>query len=717
MAGSTAGDCPCIRMTPIAAAMVAFSLICSAAHGQETTLADVIVDASAETATNGLTKPHAGGQVARGGSLGLLGTADAMDVPFSTINYTSRLLEDRQYRTLADAVVNDASVRTLTASGGFGEDFQIRGFTVPSGDVGFNGLYGLVSASRVAAELVERVEVLKGPGALLNGIAPNGSIGGGINVVSKRAGDEPLTRLTTTYISNSQLASHLDVGRRFGEDKAWGVRFNGVLRDGEASIDGGNQQLGLASLGADYRGQKLRWSLDAFAQREEIDAFRPQIGFAANATALPEAPSSSQNFYPGTTLKLQDSTIASRLEYDINDSLTAYAGIGYRDGSADQMFPVTVGGADTLGNFTVRNSYYDSYTKTTSGEAGVRSRFATGAIRHALTLGVSGLSQEGGYAYLPTAATVVSNIYNPVSLPVISAARSEPRKASETTLSSVAVADTLSLANERLLLTLGLRDQTVEADNYNTTTGVLTGHYKASAVSPLVGIVFKPAANVSLYGNYTEGLTRGQVVAATYANAGQVLAPFKSAQQEAGVKVDWGKMTTSASVFQIERPNGQADSVTNTYAYDGEQRNRGLELSAYGELQRGLRLMASAVFNSARLTRTAGGVNQGNVAPGVPERTFNLGVDWDTPWVAGLSLNGRIINTSPVYFNAANTLRIAGWTRYDLGAQYRTVAAGKPLVLRASIENLLDENYWLLSGTYATVSAPRTLVLSASIDF
>ena len=682
----------------------------------EATLAAVQVTASGAPSGE-LPRPYAGGQVARGGSLGLLGTADAMDVPFSTTNYTTELLENQQARSLADVVVNDASVRVLTASGGFGEDFQIRGFTVPSGDVGLNGLYGLVSGSRVPAELIERVEVLKGPGALINGIAPNGSIGGGINVVTKRAADDPLTRLTTTFMSDSQLGAHIDVGRRFGDDKAWGVRVNGVMRDGEASIDDGNQNVGLASLAVDYRGSRLRWSLDTFTQREDIDETRPQIGFAAGLKSIPTPPSSSANFYPGADLKLRDTTTASRLEYDINDALTAYADIGYRDGSAEQVFPVTTGGANALGNFTVRSTYYDSYSKTTSADTGLRARFSTAGVGHTLTLGLSKLSQEAGNAYVQGATTVASNIYQPVALPAISAARTAPRKASETTLSSVAIADTLSFANDRLLLTLGLRDQTVEMENFSTTTGQSTSRYKASAVAPLAGIVFKPQANVALYGNYTDGLTRGQIVGATYANAGEVLAPYKSEQYEAGVKIDWGKVTTGASVFQIARPNGQVDSRTNIYSYDGEQRNRGLELSAYGELQHGLRIMTSAVFNDATLTSTAGGVNQGKDAPGVPQRTFNLGVDWDTPWLPALSVNGRAIYTSSMFFDSANTLRIDGWTRYDVGARYHTRVASKPVVLRANIENLFDENYWLVSGTYATVSAPRTLVLSASIDF
>jgi outer membrane receptor protein involved in Fe transport len=106
-----------------------------------------------------------------------------------------------------------------------------------------NGLFGLAPSTRIPLEMIERVEVLKGPGSLANGVGPSGSVGGSINVVTKRAADVPLTRLTTTYMGKAQFGTHLDVGRRFGEDNQWGVRVNGVLRNGEGNIDGGKQNL------------------------------------------------------------------------------------------------------------------------------------------------------------------------------------------------------------------------------------------------------------------------------------------------------------------------------------------------------------------------------------------------------------------------------------------------------------------------------------------
>lgn len=114
---------------------------------------------------------------------------------------------------------------------------------------------------------------------------------------------------------------------------------------------------------------------------------------------------------------------------------------------------------------------------------------------------------------------------------------------------------------------------------------------------------------------------------------------------------------------------------------------------------------------------TPGGVDQGNRPAGVPASTYSAGLDWDTPWVQGLSLNGRTIRTSSVYLNNNNTLRLPGYTRFDIGARYRTQIAGKDVVIRANVENLTDGKYWLASGSFVTNAAGRTYTLSASINY
>ncbi|GGX07734.1 TonB-dependent receptor [Pigmentiphaga litoralis] len=722
---SSRGAAPVLRpivrhLAGIGLVMIAGNALAQTATQTPSTLGQVDV---VGTSGASLQPPAPGGQVARGGSLGLLGTSDAMNVPFSTINFTSQAVEDVQARTLADIVVNDASVRLTTGTGGFDDTFTIRGLAVGAGDVAINGLYGL-SASRVPAQLVERVEILKGPATLINGIAPGGSVGGSINVVTKRASDVPLTRLTTTFTSKSNLAVGVDVGRRFGKDNEWGIRFNGLVRGGEGTVNGGDQKTQLGALALDYQGSRLKWYLDAIVQRDDTDNFRPQISLDAIG-AIPSPPDARANWYPGTALVQRDNVIATRLEYDVTDAVAVYGGIGYRDGTAEQVFPQSVSAVNSAGDFRVRNNFYDSFSHTVSANAGVRWRLNTGPIKHTINAGFTQLTQRSGNSFTvgtnapDTTTGFPSNIYNPSPLVPVAASRLDPRLASDTTLHSVAISDTMSFADDRLLITLGLRDQTARVDSFSTTTGIATAPYKASAVSPLAGIVFKPIQNVSVYGNYTAGLTRGTIVGTQYLNRGEILPPYKSKQLEAGVKADFGRLTTSAALYQITRPLSQATGPVGNQVlgYTGETRYRGLELSAYGEIQRGLRGIASVAFTEPEVTSSVTAANVGNTVQGVPAITASAGLDWDTPWVQGLALNGRAVYTSGSNLNVTNTQRFDSWTRFDVGARYRTNISGKSVVFRANIENLFDKNYWLTTGTYVAVGSPRTFVLSASIDF
>lgn len=702
-----------------AAPALALPLAAHAAEPATTQLAPVVVTG---TAVEGeLPAPMAGGQVARGGGLGVLGTADVMDTPFSTVNYTSQLMEDQQARTLADVLVNDSSVRALTSTNGFSDEFQIRGFKLNGSDVGFNGLYGLTSGNSMPAAIMERVEVLKGPGTLMYGISPNGGVGGSVNIVTKRAGDDPLTRVTGTYESKSQLGSQLDIGRRFGTDNAWGIRFNGVYKNGQTNLDSGYNKFGFGALALDYRSPKLRWSLDTYAQRGDVDGFRSQIGFLNDIQSIPDAPNGHRIFYPDAALMYRDSTVATRVEYDVSDHVTVFAAGGYHYGKTEQDFPAARDNSrtgrdavDALGNFRATNAWYDAYSRNKTGEIGTRLKFNTLGMKHMLTLSATRLDQEAGSFYLTDTRKVSSSIYDSADLIPMTGQRHGPRKTSETELSSFALTDTISFLDDRILVTGGLRRQKVVVDSFGM-AGNVTSTYDQSATSPLAGVVFKPLSNVSVYGNYTEGLTRGSIVQAPNLNAGEVFPPFKSKQYEAGVKVDWGRAITSVSVFQIDRPNLITEN--DIQSMNGEQRNRGLELTAVGEVTRGLRLMASATFYDATLHRTAGGVNEGNDANGVPKRAFSAGVDWDTPWVTGLSLNARAIHTGETPFNASNTLSLPSWTRFDVGARYRTEVMGRSVVFRANVENVFGKDYWIADGTFVTPAAPRTVLLSAQIDF
>ena len=294
-------------------------------------------------------------------------------------------------------------------------------------------------------------------------------------------------------------------------------------------------------------------------------------------------------------------------------------------------------------------------------------------------------------------------------------------KTSDVALSGIAIADTISIAKGRIQLTPGIRHQGVESNNY-AASGAVTARYQKSAWTPMVGLVAKPIDHLSLYANYIEGLSQGTTVGTTYQNAGEVFPPYKTKQVEIGAKLETGKIINTLSLFQIKKPSTLTDNGTSplpTLRLDGEQRNRGIEWSVFGEPVPGVRVLGGATYLQGRLTKTQGGLYDGNEAPGSAPWAFNIGGEWDPHWVPGLTLTGRLIHTSAQYADNANTLKLPAWTRVDVGARFLTEISKKAVVFRAGITNLFNKNYY--QGTQfesnTVVGAPRAFQVSATVDF
>lgn len=300
---------------------------------QDTTVLERIeVTAARSTATIGNEpEAYAGGQVARGGRVGLLGNRDFLDTPFNITSYTSQTIENQGARTVADVLANDPSVRSTHASGGMLDSFYIRGFPLNEGNFGevaFDGVYGVAPTYRLFTDYAERVEVLKGPTALIYGISPNSGVGGTINIVPKRAGDADLTRLTTDYASDLYGGGHLDFSRRFGEERQFGVRFNGSYHGGDTGIDNQSRDVAVGALALDYEGEGLRATLDVIGQREDFDA--PQRPFFPTAgIEIPDAPDGRSNVQePWEWSKSEDLSWLGRVEYDLSDNVTLFGAVG-----------------------------------------------------------------------------------------------------------------------------------------------------------------------------------------------------------------------------------------------------------------------------------------------------------------------------------------------------------------------------------------------------
>ncbi|MGN6595182.1 TonB-dependent receptor [Sphingopyxis terrae] len=691
-----------------------------------------------------VTAQQAQKQVVSSGDLGVLGAKDALATPFNVSVYTAQLVLDQQSETLGDVLDNDPAVRTTYGSGNQSELFVIRGFALSGDDVSINGLYGVTPRQLVSPELYEGVQVLNGASAFLYGAAPGGTgIGGGINLQPKRA-DKTLLRGTASFGADSTFGGNIDVGTRFGADDAFGFRAVGVYRSGDTAVDNEHREVRVAGGSFDFRKGPGRFFLDFGYEDQRAAWSRPTVRLNPGVV-VPDAPGARDNYgQPWTFTKLRDLYAIARAEIDIAPDSMIYAAFGFRDGREEGDYSTVTLTNGVTGAGTGGRLYVPREDNNESGTIGVRGKLHFAGMTHELNLGGSAIFTENrnsfSFGAFPAAVRTpcgaaatafCTNIYNtPIvarptnsTLPSSGGSLTDPPRVSTGEFKSLFASDTIGLFDERVMVTLGLRQQSMIISAYNRGTRLRTTRYSETATTPVVGVVVRPDEHYSFYANRIEGLSQGPTapINANTVNPGEVFPPYRSVQYELGGKVAFRGLTGTLAVYQTKQPSAVNIPVGGTqvrFALDGEQRNRGIELTLNGEPSRYVRFIGGISINDAKLTKTQGGVNDGNKAIGVPDYQVNFGTEVNLPFVKGLTLTGRVVLTGDQMIDAANTQELSSWTRFDLGARYVAVIADHPVTFRLSAENIANKAFWYSAfGGYLLQGQPRTVKASMTFEY
>ena len=696
------------------------------ASGTETTaLPPVRIGAQGLSGMADLPPAYAGGQVARGGRIGLLGNRDIFDTPFSVTSYTAELIENQQARTVADVIRNDSSAYLINpGQGGISlGTTAIRGFIGGGAATDmYDGLPNMTFSSPTVRTL-ERVEIFKGPNALLNGgVSP--AVSGAINLVPKRPTETALTRLTADYDYKSRFGAHADLSRRFGSKKQFGTRLNAVYHKGEAAVEDMEEELGEVALALEYRADKLRLETILDYSSRHLDGGNYGHILSSNATSLPSAPDLDETIHqPWEREQSKFARALLRAEYSPDKTWTLHAAYGVIDSEFYDLRAFNRRDLDANGNFSSRFWQGIETHKKYTWNTGIRGQFKTGEITHQLSVETVRSDERAAIDFMRvTDNDVTSNLYQPrfIARPQFDQITRNPTKTGDNVYSSIAIADTMGFFDERVLLTAGIRRQTIDTKNFNRRTGMPTRQYDKSANTPAVGLVVKPWRFMSIYGNYIEALEQGPTAPRTAINAGEVFPPQETEQIEFGMKFDLDGLGLTAGVFQIERPSGITEN--RRFSVDGEQRNRGLELNAFGELRPNLRLLGGITYIDSKLTHTQGGRFDGNDAPGVPELAAVLNLQWDSPVLPGLTLTARAEHMGDQYIRSRsdNKVRAPSYELYSIGAHYTRTMGNQKFTFRANVNNLFDKDYWTgFAGddNYLYLGSPRRMNLSVSMDF
>lgn len=668
-------------------------------------LGEFVVNAPARAAveevatTPSVEGAYAGGQVANSNLMGALGRQSFVETPFNVTGYTNELLENKQATEITDVVKNDASVKDLSLSGA-NSAWTVRGFKTTQQDMQFNGLYGIAPRFYTGTEGYDRVEITKGPSALLGGMAPNDTVGGTINFVPKRATDKAINKIKLSYGNGSEFTQHVDVGHRFGDNNKYGVRLNVLNRNGNTSVTDESRHTSSVVIGADVRGDKFRAALDAGyvyhatenPQYRVLFADKVVKGLTTENTFTP--PTVDQDMKYGAPDTFRHTTEKYGVisgEYDFNKNWTAYAGVGMRYTSMDYKYNEFNVTDLKTGESNIRYRHNYQINKALSIEAGVRGKVVTGDVTHHIGIAASRLEQQvfmkNNQLNTVKGLNYLTKNTNWGTADATSWASPLDNKQ---LLTGVSFTDRIVTKDEAWQFVLGARYQNARSTSYVKQT-TQTDHL----LSPAVAVVHKFNDKVSVYANYMEGLKAGEIAPEKAKNKGALMAPIKTKQVEVGTKLDLGNFAATLSAFEVRNPVNTIDGITKMYALTGEVRARGLELNVFGEPVKGTRVLGGFMLLDSKFTKdSSSDALTGRTVAGTPRVNAVLGVDQDIKSVKGLSVSTRLNYTGPAYANDTNTIKLGGYTTWDLGARYTWNTGNAPMTFRADVYNVLNKNYW-----------------------
>ena len=674
-----------------------------------------------------------GGLVSTKARMGIMGDADILDIPYSMQSMTSKAIEayGDPSQPLANVLLNNPSIRTSTSSPMY-SDFSMRGINMNGNHFMLNGVPSMFSQYTMPpSHIIDRMDITSGPNAAVNGVSMsnNGTNGGAtpapgtINVVTKRAGKEPVTKYTQVFSGRGALGEYIDVARRFGRNEEWGFRLNAEFMDGGLSLPGAKVRRQDVFLNIDHRGK--RSTTNIFLGNWDYKVFGAQRWFtyAGSGRQLPTAPSSKMSYdFPETWKWMYGQILTLNHEQRLSDHLNVFFNAGYTWRDGDKMNSGAALNFDTNGNFTNRNRSNAQNESATNSylQLGVSGKFKTGAVQHNWAISVDRSKADyWNKGNLGAMGLYGGNLYDgiifrPGFYPLPQMLR-EAAQWDEVNV-GVSVMDTISVGKWNVMLAATRKHEHFE--NLANKKVIRNNN-----ILPTWGLTYKPTANTAVYYGHTESFSRGYVVTdASYANVGTVLDPVRSKQNEIGVKYENKGLLTTLALFEIDEPNrfDTWDSHGRKYfSADGKNVYRGIELTANGKIAPKWTVTGGFLYLDASRDKTQRGTKDGWFVNGTAKWSSVLGVTYQAN--EQLSLQGRLNWLGNAYIDSSGPngrTEIPSYVTVDLGVKYATKIRQLPLDLSLMCYNAFNRDYWMGRGGSTTfgLSMPRTWMFSASVS-
>ena len=636
------------------------------------------------------------------------------DIPQAMTVVTEGQIEDQALRSVGDLLMFVPGATPGTGEGNR-DQVTLRGNNTTA-DFFRDGIRDDVQYFRDLYN-VDRVEVLKGPNAMIFG---RGGGGGVINRVTKRTTLNAEREFTLAGDSEGGLRLTGDVDQPLG--RGVGLRVNGVYEDGESfrrhvelERYAVNPTVGILA-GPDTR---IDLAYEYLHDRRTADRGLP----SRNGEPLEDH---DRTFFgdPDRSYSRADVHIASiAVDHDFGGGLTLRNRTlaGDYDKFYQNIYPNSA--VSTAGNVTL--AAYNDTTKRQNlfSQTDLVWDAQTGGIRHTLLAGIelggsTGRNQRknGVFAATGTGSWVRPLSDVTVDAPVTFLANGN-NAGIETRVAAAYLQDQIKPA-DWLEIVAGLRFDRFEIDVENRATGAEFGRTD-KLWSPRLGVILKPLDNLSLYASFSRSyLPQAGDQFNSLSLTAESLKPERFDNYEIGAK--WEPvpgLLATAAVYQLDRTNVQSRDPVNPALtiLAGAQRARGIELGLERSLTDRWLISAGYALQEAEITEATGTstvIPEGRKVPLVPRHSFSLWNRYDVTDRLGLGLG--LIARSKSYASLSNAVKLPGYARVDVAAFYDLT---DKIEAQVNVENLLGTDYFQTAHNDNNIAPGAPTTARASLRF
>jgi iron complex outermembrane recepter protein len=651
-----------------------------------------------------------------------------METPVSVQVVPRAVMDDQQVISVGDALKNVSGAQPAGYT--FYDSFILRGFDAKSSTFR-NGIRHQATTSLETANL-ERIEILKGPAAVLFG---RGEPGGLVNLTTKRPLEEAYYSIQQQFGSYDLFRTTIDATGPIMDDKSLLYRVNLAYKDNNSFQDFVTQQSIFVAPSLTWRpNDRFEGNLDIEYQHNEFtdvsDIAIPSIGNRP-------APIPVTRFLGDPAAKNVQDRIMVALDwtYKFNNDWKLTNRFQYNDNHYDQRTLFSLGFDEDNTRLLNRGLWHADMNRTTFGtNLDLTGHFKTGFAEHDVLAGFDYYRFDADWSAFAGQTPLVPaiDIYNPsygIDLSSITPRNYNDFGYFPEEWYGVYFQDQITLWDKVHILGGGRHDwANIGLGSSGTSlsdAGKVIESDRTEYFSPRVGIVYQPWPWLSVYGNYVESIgsnNDGRLA------SGGFMQPQTAQQWEVGLKTEFfdGKLNSSLAFFDLTKQS-VATQITgsNFYRAIGEANSQGIEFDIAGQITENLSIIGSYAYTDARITKDLSGT-EGNRLASVPRNSGSLWAKWEfgDEFIRGLSLGTGVYvrgtrSADNNITSPADYVQLPGYARWDASVGYNFKYAGTKVTTQLNVYNILDKEYYDRANTSLTIQpgAPLTFLGSVRVEF